>query len=123
MLLIDIDASPTCLRLIGPPAPDFLPWCPTQRIVLDPAVIVAYSVLPVTDASTSKLNRRVVYVHIDTIERRYEVSIIVARQEDTGEWAPNATSLMAQLIRALNGYIDVAHDVRTEPSGGAREGQ
>lgn len=124
MIVIDITVTSTCLTLHGPVAPAFVAWVPRQRIVLDPAVIVSYSVTPIQDASTSTVNEKAISVLIDTIERRYEARIAVARQaRNTGEWEPMNTSLVARLLAALGSYIDVSHDVRTEPKEEDREGQ
>lgn len=124
MICIDIIATGTRLALLGPVAPAFVPWVPRQRIIIDPAVIVSYTITPIQDASSSTVNEKAISVFIDTIERRYEARIAVARQaRDSGEWEPMNTSLVARLITALDGYIDVSHDVRTDPEEGQHEGQ
>jgi len=124
MKVIDIDATSTCLVLLGPVAPAFVPWVPRQRIVLDPAVIVSYTITPIQDASSNTVNEKAISVFIDTIERRYEARIAVARQaRDSGDWEPMNTTLVAGLLAALARYIDVSHDVRTAPREGQHEGQ
>ncbi len=113
MKVIEVRTKATKLTLVGAGAPAYLPWVPQQRLVLDPAVIVAYQVGHVHDSTFSAgAGRRIIHIFIDTVERRYEAGIEVARQLANGEWEPVNTEIIARLINALDGAIDMAHDVR-----------
>lgn len=104
---IDIDIVRNRLVLFGPPVPDFLPWVPRQRIVIDTNAVLGYSVTQVNDTSPHNgPARRSVYVTIDTLSRQHQIGVLVAEQRvDDHEWEPRNTPLVAKLMRALSNAI------------------
>lgn len=109
MIVTDITSTPTLLTLHGRPPYHWLPWVPSQRIVLAPHNIIGYEIEPPMSRQTEhRLERRTVSITLFVFGTNpLRVTFDIAEPSTDGEFSPLNTALVAGFIQYLNTILNV----------------